>query len=297
MAPKKSDRKWSLVERSRNVHSINVNLSGRQDGATFLLVSDVHWDNPHCDRNLLKRHFDEAVANDCPIISVGDFFCAMQGKYDKRSDKSDVRPEHQRGDYLDRLVDTAAEWFYPYRNHLAVMGVGNHETSVKSRHETCLLDRLCGKIRDKGGITRLGGYAGWVRLQFHRAGRPANSLNIWYHHGFGGGGPVTQGKIDFNRYGSYVDADVIACGHVHYKECFPVTRAYLSQQSIPSTRTMYCVRLGTYKDEWQDGHGGFHIEKGRGPRPLGGYWMKLGMDRSDSETSRLAVEFRDAGQL
>lgn len=274
------------------MHCISTKFSGRADSLTVLLVSDLHWDNPHCNRELLKRHFDQAVAMNAPIISVGDLYCVMQGKYDKRSNKSDVRPEHQHGDYFDRLVNTAVDWFKPYSKHLVLLGQGNHETSVLARHESCLLDRLASGLRSGGGITRAGGYAGWVRFRITNCGKTF-STDLWYHHGFGGGGPVTQGKIDFNRYASYVDADVIACGHVHYKETFPMRRAGLTPSFTPTDRTMQCVRLGTYKDEWADGHGGFHIEKGRGPRPLGGYWMTI--DFTPSSPTALRVTLVDTG--
>ena len=37
-----------------------------------LLVSDQHWDNPLCDRELLADHYNEAVARGAPILSFGD---------------------------------------------------------------------------------------------------------------------------------------------------------------------------------------------------------------------------------
>lgn len=270
----KQKRRWNLTQHAKNVHQLRVELPSRKDSLKLLLVSDVHWDNPDCKRALLKQHFDQAVAEDCPILSLGDFFCAMQGKYDRRSDKSKVRPEHQSGDYLDKLVDTAADWLEPYKNHLALLGKGNHETKLRERHETCILDRLASKLRDKGGITQLGGYAGWLRILANRLSS-SFSVRLWYHHGFGGGGPVTQGKIDFNRYGSYIDTDIIACGHVHWKEAFPIMRCYLNGSNTQKVRQVWCIRCGTYKDEFLKSDAGFHIEKGQGPRPLGGWWVHI----------------------
>ena len=40
----------------------------------FLLTSDVHWDNPHCDRNLYKRHLDQAMERDADICAVGHVY-------------------------------------------------------------------------------------------------------------------------------------------------------------------------------------------------------------------------------
>ena len=82
---------------------------------SYLLLSDVHWDNPHCDRALLKKHLDMAKVRGAGIMVFGDFFCAMQGKYDPRGAKGNIRPEHDVPNYLDALVDSAAEYLLPYR--------------------------------------------------------------------------------------------------------------------------------------------------------------------------------------
>ena len=50
----------------------------------FLLLSDLHFDHPKCNRELLKHHIEECIRKDGYILINGDFFCIMQGKYDKR---------------------------------------------------------------------------------------------------------------------------------------------------------------------------------------------------------------------
>jgi hypothetical protein len=59
----------------------------------------------------------------------------MQGRWDKRADKSALRPEHQGNNYFDLIVETAAEFYKPYLQHFAVMGRGNHETAIAKQHE------------------------------------------------------------------------------------------------------------------------------------------------------------------
>ena len=44
--------------------------------------------------------------------------------------------------YLDALVQTAAEWFEPYASIIKVIGYGNHETSILKNCETDLIQRL-----------------------------------------------------------------------------------------------------------------------------------------------------------
>jgi len=35
------------------------------------------------------------------------------------------------------------------------------------------------------------------------------------------------------------------------------------------------VKLPTYKDEYGKGEGGWHIETGKPPKPLGAYWLRM----------------------
>mgnify|MGYP004452653143 CR=1 FL=1 len=271
---------WVIETLSRNVHRFRFTVRGSGWVQDMLLISDLHWDNPHCNRELLRQHMDQAVERNAPIIVVGDMFCLMQGKYDPRSSGDDIRPEHVGGNYLDKVIQTAVDWFAPYAEHLALVGQGNHETNILKRHETDMTERFCSAMRYRhGAITQAGGYGGFIRFAFKIRKTVNASQVMYYHHGFGGGGPVTMGKIDWSRYMMQVQADMYAAGHVHYKESFPIQVGYLNPSNRVCQKPIHCIRLGTYKDEWVDGHGGFHIEKGRGPRPLGGYWLRFGCDK------------------
>lgn len=87
-------RLWSVEELSRNIHRININLDRKDQEQRVLLQTDVHWDNPKCQWDKYRAHLDLARQYDAPIFDNGDFFCAMQGKWDKRANKSDLRHEH-----------------------------------------------------------------------------------------------------------------------------------------------------------------------------------------------------------
>jgi hypothetical protein len=212
---RRKDRRWRMEEHARNIHVIRINLPRVGDSQRVLLQSDVHWDNPKCDLDLFAKHMDEAREHDAPIIDNGDFFCAMQGKYDKRSNKNDLRPEHQRADYLDALVSTAADALGPYRDLLTVRGDGNHETAIKKNHETCLNERLVERIKAKGDTPiAKGGYSGFVVFQVQVEGTVRYAFKLHYLHGHGGGGPVTRGVIQSNRHAVYLaDADIVWTGH------------------------------------------------------------------------------------
>ena len=127
-----------VIKHGRNVHELQ--LSGKL--VHVAMLSDIHWDNPHCDRDLLKKHLDFCKENNIPVIINGDFFCLMQGRGDNRRNKSDIRQEHNNARYLDSIVETAVQWFEPYADIIKVIGYGNHETGVIKFQETDLLRRF-----------------------------------------------------------------------------------------------------------------------------------------------------------
>ena len=72
------------------------------------MLSDIHWDNPKCDWDYLKKHLDYCKENNILIHINGDMFCLMQGRGDTRRNKSDIRPEHNNAKYLDSIVETVS---------------------------------------------------------------------------------------------------------------------------------------------------------------------------------------------
>lgn len=266
---------WVVEEHARNIHRIrfdNIRAGWEQ---FVLLQSDEHWDNPHCNRELYCTHLDQAKVRRAPVVKYGDLFCAMQGKYDPRSSKTDIRPEHQKGDYLDALVRTAADYHAPYADILAIVGPGNHEGSIKKRNETDLTERWVEAVRSRCPNTplRRSGYSGWVVLQF-RIGSQIQSYTLWFHHGYGGGGAVTKGVIQTARRSVYIaDADIIATGHTHDQWIVPIPKLRLTRELRLVKTNQFHVCSPGYKNDYDDGHAGWETERGSPPKPQGAIWL------------------------
>lgn len=267
------------VERfSKNVHRII--LTGKQ--AEVAILSDIHWDNPHCDRKLLKKHLDYCLENTIPVVIIGDLFCLMQGRGDNRRSKSDIRPEHNNSKYLDSVVETAVEWFSPYAKLFTVIGYGNHETGIIKYQETDLLQRFVDQLNYKNGTTvYTGGYGGWIvynlntRPSKNKMNGVAVTFKHKYYHGSGGGGIVTKGAINLTRaLEMYEDIDIFTMGHIHENAVRIDVReglAYSSRKGyeIKHKYIYHCI-TGTYKEEYGEGDKGWHVERGAPPKPLGG---------------------------
>jgi predicted phosphodiesterase len=265
---------YSLERTNADVLTIRHNDIALGWEQRYLLIADVHWDNPHCDRKMLDRHLTEALERNAGILCFGDWFCAMQGKYDKRSNKESIRPEHKTGNYIDSIVDTAADYLKPYSERFLMLSDGNHETSIRSHLETDLLARLC----QQASIQHMG-YSGFVRFMFQRKAGMRSTRRLYFHHGAGGGGPVTKGTIQTNRRAASVDADIFVSGHIHESWALENVIVKMNDSGQVTLSTQTHVQLPTYKQEFNM-QGGFHIEKGRPPKPLGGWWLVFHYDPS-----------------
>ena len=273
-------QRWQAEQNAPNVHTIRIGDIGAGWEQWVLLRSDAHHDNLHCDQTYEKQHLELAKERGAIVLDAGDLFCAMQGKYDPRSSMDDLRPEHKVTNYLDALVDTAAEFYKPYAANLVVLAEGNHETNITKRHGVDLTDALARELRHAGGNTFAGGYGGWVRFLFTVQKTMHQSLKLKYFHGSGGGGPVTRGVIQTNRQAVYLpDADIVWNGHTHDAYALPIQRERLSQAGKVGQDCTWYIRTPGYKDEYGTGAGGYHVEGGRPPKPIGSYWLRLFYER------------------
>lgn len=264
--------------------------------AWLLLRSDAHHDNAHCNIDLERQHLDQAIDRRAGILDIGDLFCAMQGKWDKRADRSQLRDEYHGGDYLNRLVDVATEFYTPYASNWLMMSHGNHETSVLGRHELDLTSQLVSRLNDRGNRIHKQTYQGYVQCRFRWGKRSSQTINIAYHHGYGGGGPVTKGVIQSNRQATFLaDAHIVWMGHIHENWSLTLPRERLTAQGRLYLSDQLHIRTPGYKDEYSCGHG-WHVGRGAPPKPVGAKWVRFYLRRSrdNGRSWEVCYEVRDS---
>lgn len=257
----------------------------------FLLASDVHFDSVYCNRDLFATHLKKAKERDARIMIFGDLFDAMQGRFDPRRSMEELRPEYRRSDYYDFVVKDIAKSLSPYASQITLLAKGNHETSVLKNANTDLMDRLVFSLNtEHGGNVSIGAYGGWVRLMFERCGVPQGSMKLKYFHGAGGEAPVTRGAIQTNRQAVYLpDADIVVNGHSHNAYWIPISRERLSGKGVIGYDIQHHVRTPGYKQSYADGSGGWEVERGGVPKPIGSMWMRMFFERETYQ-----VEFTPA---
>jgi hypothetical protein len=278
----------TVKKHAKNIHELN--LIGKK--VKIAMLSDIHWDNPKCDWNQLKKDLDYCKENDIPVMINGDMFCLMQGKGDRRGNKSDIRPEHNNAKYLDSIVETAVEWFLPYAHILTVIGYGNHETAIIKWQETDILQRFVDLLNYKAGSSvYTGGYGGWLVVRQHISENINTSFKIKYFHGSGGGGVVTKGALNLTRaLEMYEDFDVFTMGHIHENASRNDVRDTISYNTKQGYRQehkqIHLMLTGTYKEEYGDGSKGWHVERGAPVKPTGGRILVFESDRIEKDGQR-----------
>lgn len=268
----------------RNVHRIEI--EGKS--SKLAIISDVHWDNPKCDRKQLKRHLEYCKEHGIKVFINGDFFCLMQGKYDPRRSKKDILPEHNKANYIDAVIEDAVNWWSPYADLLTVVGYGNHETAIIKNLETDPLQRFVDLLNytNKTQVFT-GGYGGWLIFKMNHSGGHFTK-NIKYFHGSGGGGIVTKGAINLTRsLEMYENMDVFIMGHIHENSSRNDVRESLAYNTGKRTyelqkKNIHLAICGTYKEEYGDGAFGWHVERGAPVKPTGGRILTFDICREQS---------------
>lgn len=289
----------SLKKHAKNIHEIVLQGNVIQ----IAMMSDLHWDNPKADWKLLKRDLDYCLENNIPVMVNGDFFCLMQGKGDKRGNKSDIRPEHNNAKYLDSIVETAVEWFSPYAHILTVIGYGNHETAIIKYQETDILQRFVDLLNYKNGSNVMtGGYGGWIVVKQETQIGIFSSFKIKYFHGSGGGGVVTRGAINLTRaLEMYEDFDVFTMGHIHENSCRNDVRDTVSFHPIQgykhNQKQIHLMLTGTYKEEYGDGSYGWHVERGAPVKPTGGRILTITSKRCIVNNKKTTIKNIDSSKF
>lgn len=248
----------------------------------ILVTADRHLDSIFSKLKLQKKHLNEAKAGGWPVLDLGDVMDAMQGAKDPRACRPELLPKlADKEEYFDAVVDYADDFLSPYADHLALIAPGNHETSALRHNGTNLTKRLTKRLIEAGSPVVMGGYSGWIRLQFSTQKGQQQSINIRYTHGAGGSATVTKGVIKTNRRAVvYPDAHIVLSGHTHEAYCVPIARERVSEACCVYGDEQLHVQVPSYKSATIGRGAGWEVEKEFAAQPVGAYWLVFWYDRN-----------------
>ncbi|CAB4130840.1 hypothetical protein UFOVP124_36 [uncultured Caudovirales phage] len=189
----------------------------------WFLCSDLHLGHVACDLKRIKREFARAVELDANILINGDVFDAVTTGDKRYAPGQVVREISEAKDAYTATIQYAAELLMPYREHIRVIGIGNHETAwIKYRQSDPVrgLIDLLNVGRNHDTPIKHGGISGYVTtfIDLPASGKTKGHSfrhRLLYHHGTGGDSPVTQGTIDMNRKAVRFGYDCYTFGHKH----------------------------------------------------------------------------------
>lgn len=261
-------RKHEMCAEIRQEYSANTSFK-------YLLISDLHIDNPKCKREILFKDLEKAKAENALIFMFGDIFCLMQGKYDPRSSKGSIRNEHNVHNYMDAVIEDTAHVLAPYAHLICVLSDGNHETSILKRLETDPLERLADILREKykSPVVHMP-YMGFVifRYQYPNNKGAVRSSTLFYSHGHWGG-VISKGTQAASRYSAMApQADIIYAGHTHDRNMVELMRYDVDGIGVVRILPQLYLKGGAYKEEFNTGSG-WAVEKIGMPKNIGGWWL------------------------
>jgi hypothetical protein len=70
-------------------------------------------------------------------------------------------------------------------------------------------------------------------------------------------------------------ADLIWMGHVHEDHELTYTTERINEKHRVYLKEVLMIRTPTYKEEYNEGKGGWHVERGAPPKALGGRWLEM----------------------
>ncbi len=271
--------KYSVERIDSNVHYFKFSLNSSETVPT-LFCSDIHLDSINCKREILKKHFDEIKRNDGLIFIFGDLFDVMATYGDKRLQREDIDPQfiQRERTYLDLIREFAIEFLKPYAENIVFISEGNHETTIKKFHNTDVLRGVIYALNlDPKVNIAYGDYSGWINLRFQTTKTHSKSLNVHYHHGFGGSAKRSKGMLDVQlEVMKYPDADILVRGHTHQKWYDPsTTRVRLTRKGrIYKDKCRY-IQSGSYIDGIGEGKGGWAVQRNFMPTDIGGWYVNF----------------------
>jgi hypothetical protein len=268
-----------VIRTDDNAFQINLDARGcKKDWEQWVLFrSDGHHDNAHCRDGLEREHLEEAKHRNAIVLDGGDLFCAMQGRHDKRRSPEALKNKFQgKSNFFDLIVDDAAEFYGPYADRMLIFAHGNHETSVLKNIGINLTENLCRRLNmEHGGNCLAGLFSNYIRFNVRMTKTSTQDVTLYHHHGYGGGGHRTDGVMQFKDKSVHHRADILWMGHIHKLNSSHHVFDYLNGSGKIVKKRMTFLRTSTYKDEHGKGVGGWSVERGYDPVPMGATWVRF----------------------
>lgn len=143
------------------------------------------------------------------------------------------------------------------------------------------------------------GVCGFIRLSISLKGKNSvYSLDIFAHHGKGGGATPGGNFNTIEKMSNTADADIYLMGHTHGKGCIPSTPRIKLVRSGDGVevkeRTPWLGRTGSYLKAYESGKASYNVDAGRSACALGWIEFEVTLVRT-TKNKKDAIELRIRG--
>ena len=279
-----------------HLHEVRVNAKPGQR-FTFIPFGDVHRDAPGFANDhwadFRARAQEAAKRENALFLGMGDYIdCASTSERTIiGDDRLHESTRHMIEGHAKGVVSTLTKELSFMRGRLLGMLGGNHYMQF---HGDSTSDHLLSANLNAKFL----GVCGFVRLVFQDLSRPCAkaSVDIFAHHGRGGGVLCGSPFSVVQKMQDVADADIYLMGHDHSKGVIPARpRMRLTHGSTGLSvkeRTPALGRTGSFLKAYEPGMPNYNVDACRPPAALG--WIEFGLtfvrDRSGQDAYSVRID-------
>lgn len=252
-----------------------INYHSRKEEFTIYPLGDIHLGARGCDEKrlnkLLMKIQRDPYARVLGMGDYGDFIGGTDPRFESDG-LADWIPTHKVSTLLEVQKDYIIEKLEPIKGKILGLLKGNHEDTITRHYGFDIHESICRAL-----TVRNLSYSCFLRLRFERKGGDRFPIQIYAHHGHGGG---RKGGAKVNRIhdmGADYFANVYLMGHTHERGWVfnkPMLDMHHKEERLIQRERLYGY-TGSYLKTCQQNVSGYAEKAGFPPTSLGGISFKV----------------------
>lgn len=240
------------------------------DCIKLVFLGDTHIGSNGIDEMLLQQTVNRIKEDNTYYFDLGDR-CEFINSHDPRFDFANLPQWLTLSDLPDiprAQINRFTDFFLPIADKCLGTIEGNHEEAIKHHSERDVYSQINDNLKLDNKV-RLG-TSGIARLQFVMYGKVEMSLDVFLHHG-AGGGRKSGGTVNrLEELPSAIQADVFCIGHTHRKFGKLQERVSLNNKGKLVHKPIVLLNVGSFvRGFTESDYGGYAERKLLYPQGLG----------------------------
>jgi hypothetical protein len=253
------------------IHNFKIPFK-RGDRVALVPFGDVHRSTKRCSEEKWKEFCYNmssriALGENLYLLGMGDYDDFMSAGERIKIQNADLHEttEEKIDEVLDRHVNILCKELEFAKGRILGLIEGNHYGRYFKSGITTT-QKMCEKL----GCVYLGG-SSFFRLSFCIPPEKRMSVDVFAHHGLGGGSTGGSSINSVERMANVAEADIYLMAHDHKKWGFKTSRLHLTHglQLDLQDRQIVMARTGSFLKAYEPGTYGYVAEKCMRPSDIG----------------------------